>query len=61
MLFSSLAFGLNGGGKAALIGRNGTGESVLLSTVAGVLAPDEGPAVINKNSGISFLPRNASF
>ena len=50
-----------GGGNAALIGRGGAGESALLSTVAGVLAPDEGPAVIDKNSGISFLPRNPSF
>ena len=56
-----MAFGLNGGGKAALIGRNGTGESALLTTAAGVLAPDEWPAVINKNSGISFLRRNPSF
>ena len=59
--FFPVAFGLNGGGKAALIGRGGTGESALLSTAAGVLAPDEWPAVINKNAGISFLPRNPSF
>ena len=52
-----MAFGLNGGGNAAFIGREGTGESALLSTAAGVLAPDEGPGVINRNAGILFLPR----
>lgn len=49
------------GGNAAIIGLGGTGESALLSTVAGILLPDERAAVINKNSGISFLPQNPSF
>lgn len=60
-LFSNVTFGLNEGDKAALIGRNGTGKSTLLNTIAGVLAPDEGSVVINKNAGISFLPQNPSF
>ena len=59
--FFQWAFGLNGDGKTVFIGREGAGESALLSTAAGVLVPDEGPAVINKNSGILFLPRNPSF
>lgn len=60
-LFFNVTFGLNEGDKAALIGRNGTGKSTLLNTIAGVLAPDEGSVVINKNAGISFLPQNPSF
>lgn len=60
-LFSNVTFGLNDGDKAALIGRNGTGKSTLLNTIAGLLAPDEGTVVINKNAGISFLPQNPSF
>ncbi len=60
-LFSNVTFGLNEGDKAALIGRNGTGKSTLLNTIAGVLSPDEGSVVINKNAGISFLPQNPSF
>lgn len=60
-LFSNVTFGLNEGDKVALIGRNGTGKSTLLNTIAGVLAPDEGSVVINKNAGISFLPQNPSF
>ncbi|MBP5402570.1 MAG: ABC-F family ATP-binding cassette domain-containing protein [Treponema sp.] len=57
-LFTGVTFGLNEGEKAALIGKNGTGKSTLLNTIAGVLQSDEGSVVINKSSGISFLPQN---
>lgn len=60
-LFSGVTFGLNEGDKAALIGRNGTGKSTLLNTIAGVLQPDDGSVVINKNAGVSFLPQNPAF
>lgn len=60
-LFSGVTFGLNEGDKAALIGRNGTGKSTLLNTIAGVLQPDDGTVVINKNAGVSFLPQNPKF
>lgn len=56
-LFTGVTFGLNEGDKAALIGRNGTGKSTLLNTIAGVLVPDEGTVVINKECGVSFLPQ----
>lgn len=57
-LFTDVTFGLNEGDKAALIGRNGTGKSTLLNTIAGVLEPDRGTVVINKEAGVSFLPQN---
>nr|WP_318692890.1 ABC-F family ATP-binding cassette domain-containing protein [uncultured Treponema sp.] len=57
-LFTDVTFGLNEGDKAALIGRNGTGKSTLLNTIAGVLEPDRGTVVINKETGVSFLPQN---
>ena len=60
-LFSGVTFGLNEGDKAALIGRNGTGKSTLLNTIAGVLQPDGGSVVINREAGISFLPQNPIF
>lgn len=60
-LFAGVTFGLNEGDKAALIGRNGTGKSTLLNTIAGVLQPDDGTVVINKNAGVSFLPQNPKF
>ena len=60
-LFTDVTFGLNEGEKAALVGRNGTGKSTLLNTIAGLLPCDEGQAVINKDAGISFLPQNPPF
>ena len=60
-LFQNVTFGLNEGDKAAIIGRNGTGKSTLLSVIAGVLPADEGQVVINKLSGVSFLPQNPEF
>lgn len=60
-LFSGVTFGLNEGEKAAIIGRNGTGKSTMLSTIAGLLSPDDGSVVINKESGASFLSQNPAF
>ncbi|MCR5495963.1 MAG: ABC-F family ATP-binding cassette domain-containing protein [Treponema sp.] len=60
-LFTGVTFGLDEGDKAALIGRNGTGKSTLLSTIAGLLTPDDGNIVINKDAGVSFLPQTPIF
>ena len=60
-LFTEVSFGIQEGEKAALIGRNGTGKSTLLATIAGVLAPDEGSVVINKEAGVSYLPQTPAF
>ena len=60
-LFTGVTFGIQEGEKAALIGRNGTGKSTLLATIAGVLQPDEGSVVLNKEAGLSYLPQTPSF
>jgi ATP-binding cassette subfamily F protein uup len=60
-LFKNVSFGLDEGCKAALIGRNGTGKSTLLNTIAGNILPDEGTVVCNNDCGISFLPQNPAY
>ncbi len=60
-LFTQVSFGIQEGEKAALIGRNGTGKSTLLATIAGALQPDEGSVVINKEAGLSYLPQTPAF
>lgn len=60
-LFTGVTFGIDEGSKVALIGRNGTGKSTLLNTIAGVLQPDDGTVVINKESGVSYLPQNPQY
>lgn len=60
-LFTGVTFGLDEGDKAALIGRNGTGKSTLLNTIAGVLPPDAGTVTINREAGVSFLPQIIDF
>ena len=60
-LFTGVTFGIQEGEKAALIGRNGTGKSTLLNTIAGVLQPDEGTITINRECGVSFLPQNPTY
>lgn len=61
LLFGGITFGLNEGDKAAIIGRNGEGKSTLLGIIAGTITADEGTVVINKSSGVSFLPQNPVF
>ena len=60
-LFAGVTFGLQEGEKAALIGRNGTGKSTMLRTIAGILPPDEGTVVTSRSAGISFLPQTPEF
>ena len=60
-LFTDITFGLNEGDKAAVIGRNGTGKSTLLSIIAGTLEADSGTVVTAKDAGISYLPQNPVF
>ena len=64
-LFTDVTFGLDEGDKAALIGRNGSGKSTLLNTIAGILPPDEGTVVMNRelspDGTFSYLSQNPEF
>ncbi len=60
-LFENVTFGLQENQKAALIGRNGSGKSTLLNTIAGVLSPDSGEIVFNREAKIAFLPQEPVF
>src|SRR5574344_2820578 len=60
-LFTGVTFGLDEGDKASIIGKNGTGKSTLLNTIAGMLQPDEGQVTLNKEAGVSYLPQNPVF
>lgn len=64
-LFTDVTFGLDLGDKAALIGHNGSGKSTLLNTIAGILPPDEGTVVLNRelspDGTFSFLSQNPEF
>ena len=60
-LFTGVTFGMNAGEKAAVIGRNGTGKSTLLATIAGALTPDDGTVVMNKSAGVSYLSQNPAY
>lgn len=60
-LFTDVTLGLDEGQKAALIGKNGAGKSTLLNCVAGVIAPDNGSVVFNKEAGFSYLAQTPSF
>lgn len=60
-LFNDVTLGLDEGQKAALIGKNGAGKSTLLNTIAGIIAPDSGSVVFNKESGFSYLAQSPAF
>ena len=64
-LFTDVTFGLDEGDKAALIGRNGSVKSTLLNTIAGILPPDEGTVVMNRelspDGTFSYLSQNPEF
>lgn len=60
-LFTDVTLGLDEGQKAALIGKNGAGKSTLLNCVAGVIAPDNGSVVFNKEAGFSYLAQTPAF
>lgn len=60
-LFENLSFGINEGDRVALIARNGTGKSTLLSMIAGNEGIDSGTVVFRNDIKISYLEQNPTF
>lgn len=58
VLFENISFSLDKGQKIALIARNGTGKSSLMTILVGIDAPDSGKVTTRRDLQISFLPQN---
>ena len=54
-LFTGVTFGLNEGEKAAIIGRDGTGKSTLLSIIAGKEGSDSGSVIFRRDIKVGIL------
>lgn len=60
-LFKNISFGLNRGDKVALVAKNGTGKSTLISILKGKEIPDEGKVSFRKDITIEFLDQEPTF
>lgn len=57
-LFEYIDVSLNRGDKTALVGRNGAGKSVLMSMLAGRLAPSAGRIALAHGARVGYLPQD---
>lgn len=60
-LLSHANLGINEGDKFGVIGVNGCGKSTFLKIIAGLVEPDEGQIIKNKQSQIAYLSQNTEF
>jgi len=60
-LFKNISFGINHGDKVALVAKNGTGKSTLLSILKGVEIADEGKISFRKDIHIEYLDQEPTF
>lgn len=61
MLFSDVTFGINEGDKIALIAKNGTGKTTLLSILAGRESADSGSVVFRNGLRTGYLEQTPVF
>lgn len=61
VLFKDISFGIDEGEKIAIVARNGTGKSTLLSIIAGDRTPDSGSVVMRRGLRIGYLPQEPIF
>ena len=57
-ILSDVSVNLKTGTKAALTGANGAGKSTLIKIMAGLVEPDSGERVAQKDARISYLPQS---
>ncbi|MBF0197639.1 MAG: ATP-binding cassette domain-containing protein [Planctomycetes bacterium] len=55
-LYNDLSFEAPAGSRLIITGANGTGKSILLMLLAGLLKPDEGALTLNTSKGVSWSP-----
>lgn len=56
-LFSNLSFGINKDQKIALIAKNGSGKTTILTIMAGLDEPESGKVIKRRDIQISYLPQ----
>ncbi|MBR0033235.1 MAG: ATP-binding cassette domain-containing protein [Treponema sp.] len=57
-ILKNVSVNLAQGTKAALTGANGSGKSTLIKIMAGLVPPDSGQRVAQKNTRIAYLPQS---
>ncbi len=57
-ILKSVSVNLASGSKAALTGANGSGKSTLIKVMAGLVQPDDGQRVAQKDARIAYLPQS---
>lgn len=60
-LFENATLGVDEGEKIGIVGKNGSGKSTFLKTIAGVLSPDDGMISTRGNTNIVLLEQLVSF
>lgn len=57
-ILKNVTINLSPGTRAALTGANGSGKTTLLKILAGLVAPDSGDCVVQKEARIAYLPQS---
>lgn len=57
-ILKNVSVNLQSGSKVALTGTNGSGKSTLIKVMAGLVQPDSGQRVVQKDSRIAYLPQS---
>lgn len=57
-ILKNVSVNLQAGSKVALTGTNGSGKSTLIKVMAGLVQPDSGQRVVQKDARIAYLPQS---